>query len=167
MNRQLINDLYKYLAEEGKFCDMKGIGSSHYTVSGPKITDCNALKLQIFEGRITIESFQKKDRYKLPSPYVSESDRSFEISYWGDSIPGLNVQPMSGIKKEVLEFMKIYGYHFCETLYPEDTNPEDSEYDKEEGYWHGADGEEERFLAYNPYEKNRSDQYRDFYIKKN
>ena len=183
MDRQLIGDLYNDLDErfpkgsDGVYLERNGlggcslksieIGSIHYEARGPKITDCNALKFSVSEGEIYIESFQKKDQYKSRNTYgtMGEDDRYLHI--WVDSIPGLDVKPVSGLKKEVLEFMKIYGYHFCEPRSPEDMGANEIEYKKSCGYWHGAEGEEERFLAYNPYEKNRSDEYWDFYIKKN
>lgn len=185
MDKQLIDDLYNDLdkrfpkGSDGVYLERNGlggcsfkwmeIGSFHYEARGPKITDCNALKFSISKGGISITSFQKKDQYKSRNTYghMGEDDRYLHI--WVDSIlPGLDVKPVSGLKKEVLEFMKIYGYHFCETLYPEDMGANEIEYKKSCGDWHGAEGEEERFLAYNPYEEHEgADRYWDFYIKKN
>lgn len=187
MDKQLIDDLYKDLDEkmpkvsDGVYANYAGwaityindtqIGSIHYKVQGLKITDCDALKVVVEKGSIMLSSFQKKDQYKLQykvrkSIDYREEDRFFEI--WVDSVPGVDIRPMSGIKKEVLEFMKLYGYHFCETLYPEDMGANEIEYKKSCGDWHGAEGEEERFLAYNPYEEHEgAERYWDFYIKKN
>lgn len=185
MDKQLIDDLYKDLDEkmpkvsDGVYANYAGwatpyindtrIGSIYYKVYGLKITDCDALRIIVYKGWFRIESFQKKDQYKLQykvrkSIDYREEDRLFEIGV--DSVPGVDIRPMSGIKKEVLEFMKLYGYHFCETLYPEDTDASEIEYKKSCGYWHGADGEEELFTAYNPYEVDYGHEHT-FYLKKN
>ena len=180
MDRQLIDDLYNDLDERlpkgsdgvylernntGNFKQIE-IGSLHYDVKGPKITDCNALEVVVEKGSIMLSSFHKTARYKSRNTYgtMGEYDRDFTI--WVNSIPGLDVKPVSGLKKEVLEFMKIYGYHFCETLYPEDMGANEIEYKKSCGDWHGAEGEEELFTAYNPYAVDWGHEHT-FYIKKN
>ena len=181
MDKQLIDDLYKDLNEkmpkgsDGVYFDNSSvyerlyensmqIGSFRYRVSGLNITDCDALKVFVEIGKISVYSFMKKDKFAFREKRGTfKWDSDFKI--FADSVPGINVIPMSGIKKEFLAFMKLYGYHFCEKLYPEDTDASKIENDKRSGVWHGANGEEERFLAYNPYEKK--DFWDEFYIKKN
>lgn len=158
MDRQLINDLYKDLDKEmpkgsdgiyfdsrdldGHYSRDKDIGSFHYCASGINITGLDSLHVEVEKGRIQIwacenyafraKSGNFKGVFKWPSSL---------LIICTDSVPGAKVTPMTGLKKEVLEFIKIYGYHF-------------------------ADGEEGRFMSYNPYETDSVNE-RHFYIKKN